>query len=303
MSFAATTGHDDRTIAELLAQATRPLFSFEFFPPADDAGTQRLWKALRMLEPLQPDFVSVTYGANGSTRDRTLAVTQRLARETSMRAMGHLTCASQSRDDLVATIRQYAASGVDHILAIRGDMPGGATVPWQRHPHGLGNATELVRLVHEVGDFCVGVAAFPDPHPQARDAQLDARLLVDKYEAGASFAITQLFFDPAAYFRLVDRVRALGCDIPIIPGIMPITQISQVTKFATMSGATIPDAIVTALAEVADDPAGVREMGMELAQHLAEDLLAGGAPGLHFFTQNRSLATRAIYAGLAPLRG
>jgi methylenetetrahydrofolate reductase (NADPH) len=173
-------------------------------------------------------------------------------------------------------------------------MPGGPTETWVRHPQGLANATELVRLVRTTGDFCVGVAAFPDPHPQAGDADLDARLLVEKAEAGAEFAITQLFFRPESYIALVDRVRALGCDIPIVPGIMPITQIGQVTRFAEFSGAELPRDVVTRLEAVADDPKAVRTVGVELATELSLAVLDSGAPGLHFFTQNRSLATRSI---------
>jgi methylenetetrahydrofolate reductase (NADPH) len=286
------------TIADLLAAGTSPLFSFEFFPPKDDAGAEQLWRALRLLAPLAPDFVSVTYGANGSTRQRTLDITARLARDTDLRTMGHLTCASQSIDEVRSTIDHYAEAGLRHILAVRGDMPGGPTVPWQPHPAGLPNTTALVRLIREQGNFCVGVAAFCDPHPQRHDPALDARILCDKAAAGASFAITQLFFEANSYFALVDRVRALGCDLPIIPGIMPITQIDQTTRFAALSGAPIPRSVLDQLEAVADDPAGVREVGTQIAADLSQALLDGGAPGLHFFTQNRSVATRAIWAGL-----
>ncbi|MDR1213383.1 MAG: methylenetetrahydrofolate reductase [Propionibacteriaceae bacterium] len=285
-------------LAELLALGRRPLFSFEFFPPADDQAAEQLWRALKLLQPLEPDFVSVTYGANGSTRQRTIDLTERLARQTTLRTMGHLTCASQPVSEIEATIAHYAAAGLSHILAIRGDLPGGPATPWRPHPQGLSNATELVRLILSRGDFCVGVAAFPDPHPSQRDPDLDARLLVDKWRAGASFAITQLFFRAESYFALVERVRGLGCDIPIIPGLMPITQIGQLTRFASLSGAAIPDQVARPLLAVQDDPASVREVGTEIASQLAQDLLDGGAPGLHFFTQNRSVATRAIWAGL-----
>ncbi|MDR0847430.1 MAG: methylenetetrahydrofolate reductase [Propionibacteriaceae bacterium] len=286
------------TIADLLAEGTHPLFSFEFFPPKDDLGTEQLMRAVNLLEPLNPDFVSVTYGANGSSRERTVEVTRRLATGSHLRTMGHLTCASQSVDDLTAVLDEYATSGVNHVLAIRGDMPGGPSVPWEQHPQGLANATQLVELIRSRGDFCVGVAAFPDGHPAQFDFDLDARILRDKWEAGASFAITQLFFRARAYVELVERVRALGCPIPIIGGIMPITQVSQVTKFATMSGAPVPDSIASRLNAVQDDPGAVREVGTAIASELAQELLDSGAPGLHFFTQNRSVATRAICAGL-----
>ncbi|MDR0417511.1 MAG: methylenetetrahydrofolate reductase [Propionibacteriaceae bacterium] len=288
------------TIADLLARGDRPLVSFEFFPPQDDAGIKQLWLTLGLLRPLAPDFVSVTYGANGSTRRRTVDVTARLTGETGLRTVGHLTCASQPRAEVAAVVDAYAAAGLTHILAVRGDMPGGPAVPWRPHPDGLANATELVRLIRRRGDFCVGVAAFCDPHPEHRDPALDARLLLDKAEAGASFAITQLFFRADSYFALVDRVRALGCDLPILPGLMPITQIGQTARFAALSGAPIPPEVLARLEAVADDPAGVREVGTAIAADLAQRLLDGGAPGLHFFTQNRSVATRAIWAGLRP---
>lgn len=296
-------GETRLTIAELLTQRergvrTEPLFSFEFFPPKTPDGERHLWQAIRELEMLHPDFVSVTYGASGSTRDRTLSATERLATQTTLRTMGHLTCASQSADELRRVIGSYAGAGVRHILAIRGDPPGGPTEPWQGHPQGLDNATELVRLICSLGDFCVGVAAFPDVHPERRDAELDARLLVAKAEAGASFAITQLFFDPGAYFALVGRVRTLGCAIPIIPGIMPVTNLGQIERFAQLSGAELPDAVVARLHAVGEDPDAVRRVGVDIGTELSQTLLDGGAPGLHFFTQNRSRATREIFARL-----
>jgi methylenetetrahydrofolate reductase (NADPH) len=214
--------------------------------------------------------------------------------------MAHLTCASQSRDQLRQVVGSYAAAGIRHVLAIRGDMPGGPTVPWERHPQGLANATELVALVRELGDFCIGVAAFPDLHPERHDPDLDARILVEKANAGASFAVTQLFFTANRYFDLVERVRALGCDIPIIPGIMPVTRFSQIKRFAELSGADLPSAVTDRLNRVADDEEQVRSVGTDLATELSEELLAGGAPGLHFITMNRSRATREIYAKLDP---
>jgi methylenetetrahydrofolate reductase (NADPH) len=294
------------TIAELLATSTRPLFSFELFPPKDEGQSRQLWQTVRELESLGADFVSVTYGASGSTRERTIAATEAIALHTTLRTVAHLTCASQSRDQLRRVIGSYAAAGVRHVLAIRGDMPGGPREPWVRHPEGLDNATELVALIRELGDFCVGVGAFPDPHPSSLDAELDARILVDKARAGASYAITQLFFRPEDYFALVHRVRALGCDLPIIPGIMPITNVRQVTRFAELSGAALPTAVVERVESVAGDDDAVRRAGIEIGTELSEALLDGGAPGLHFYTQNRSRATREIYANLhgrLPRRG
>lgn len=286
------------TIAELLAAGGPPLTSFELFPPKDEAQRRQLWQAVRELEALSPDFVSVTYGASGSTRDRTIDLTEAIAQHTTLRTMGHLTCASQSRDDLRRVVGSYAAAGIRHVLAIRGDMPGGPTVRWERHPDGMDNATELVALVRELGDFCVGVAAFPDLHPERHDAELDARVLAAKADAGASFAITQLFFTGQRYFELVDRVRSAGCDLPIIPGIMPVTRLSQIQRFAELSGADLPAWVVDRLNAVGEDPAALRQVGIELATDLCEELLTAGVPGLHFITMNRSPATRAIYAKL-----
>jgi methylenetetrahydrofolate reductase (NADPH) len=290
------------SIADLLAAGTRPLFSFEFFPPKDEIQQRQLWQTVRELESLGPDFVSVTYGASGSTRERTIKATESIALHTTLRSMAHLTCASQSRDQLRQVVGSYAAAGIHHVLAIRGDMPGGPRVPWEPHPEGLHNATELVALVRELGDFCVGVAAFPDAHPERNDFDLDARVLVAKAAAGASFAITQLFFTADDYFALVGRVRALGCELPIIPGIMPITNVRQVTMFAELSGAALPRSVTDQINEVADDNDQVRRVGIKIGTQLSEELLSRGAPGLHFFTQNRSRATREIYANLHQVR-
>ena len=286
------------SIAEMLASAGHPTMSFEFFPPKDDAGQTQLLDAVAGLEPLRPDFVSVTYGASGSTRARTIDATRLIQTKTTALTMGHLTCVSQSIEDLRGAIDAYADAGVSHILAIRGDPPGGPTAAWRRHPDGLDNATELVRLVKSCGDFCVGVAAFPDGHPENHDLKLDARLLADKEQAGAEFAITQLFFDADGYFRLVERVRSLGCQLPIIAGIMPVTNVNQIERFAALSGAELPAPLVSRLRALADDPAAVRAVGLEVATQLCDRLLAGGAPGLQLFTQNRSKATAEILAQL-----
>ena len=290
------------SIADLLAAGERPLFSFEFFPPKDEIQQRQLWQAVRELESLGPDFVSVTYGASGSTRDRTIKATEAISQHTTLRTMAHLTCASQTRDQLRRVIGAYAAASIHHVLAIRGDMPGGPRVPWEAHPEGLQNATELVAMVCQLGDFCVGVAAFPDAHPERNDFDLDAQVLVAKAQAGASFAITQLFFTADDYIALVGRVRALGCDIPIIPGIMPITNMRQVTRFAELSGAALPRSVTDRINEVADDDDQVRRVGIRIGTELSEELLSRGAPGLHFFTQNRSRATREIYASLHQVR-
>ena len=285
------------TIRDLIADGERS-FSFEFFPPKDEEGERQLWKALRELEPLRPTFVSVTYGAGGSTRDRTVRVTEQIAQDTSMTPMAHLTCVGHSRETLRSVIGSYAAAGVRNVLALRGDPPEGPTAPYAPHPEGLEYALDLVEMTKSLGNFCVGVAAFPEGHPSAADLDADARVLAEKAKAGADFAITQLFFRPDDYFRLVDRVRDFGSDIPIIPGIMPITNLAQITRMAELSGAALPEEIVERVGRFADDKASVRAEGIQIATELCDTLLSGGAPGLHFYTLNRSKATREIYAGL-----
>ncbi len=284
-------------VRDLIAENART-FSFEFFPPKDDAGEALLWQTIRELEPLQPTFVSVTYGAGGSTRDRTIRITERIATETTLTPVAHLTCVGHSRTELREIVGRYADAGVRTILALRGDPPGGVGEPWMRHPDGLDHADELVALIRELGDFSVGVAAFPEGHPQAADLETDARVLVAKARAGADFAVTQLFFDAAYYVRLVERVRRLGSRLPIIPGIMPITGLAQISRFAELSGADVPDQIVARLERQAE-PADVRREGIAIATDLCDELLRGGAPGLHFYTLNRSRATREIFAAVA----
>jgi methylenetetrahydrofolate reductase (NADPH) len=275
-----------------------PVFSFEFFPPRTDAGERALWQAIRELEPLAPTFVSVTYGAGGSARDRTLRMTERVAVDTTLTPVGHLTCVGASAADLRQVAGEYAAAGVGNMLALRGDPPGGPGTPWEQHPGGLRHAVELVELLHGLGDFCVGVAAFPDGHPESPSLAYDAEVLKAKADAGAEFAVTQFFFDADRYFALVDRVRALGCELPILPGLMPITDVRQIERFAQLSGAPLPSALRAQLDEVSDDPAAVRELGIDVLTELGAFLLDGGAPGLHFYTLNRSTATREVYERL-----
>lgn len=286
-----------RTVRDLIDAGERS-FSFEFFPPKDEAGERQLWKALRELEQLHPTFVSVTYGAGGSTRDRTVRVTHQIAADTSMTPLAHLTCVGHSRDELRSVVGSYADAGIRNILALRGDPAEGPTAPYVVHPEGLRHAVELVEMVKELGDFCVGVAAFPEGHPSCESLEADAQVLAAKAAAGAEFAITQLFFRADDYFRLVDRVSALGCDIPIIPGIMPITNLAQIRRMTELSGAALPEEVVARVARHGDDAAAVRAEGIEVATELCDTLLAGGAPGLHFYTLNRSRATREIYANL-----
>lgn len=285
------------TVRQLLA-TDGPSFSFEFFPPKTDEGEQHLWRTIQDLEPLRPTFVDVTYGAGGSTRDRTLRVVERIANETDLVVVAHLTCVAVGVDDLRATIRRFRDAGVRNVMALRGDMPGGPEHPWEPHPDGLHHAEDLVRLLHEEGDFCVGVAAFPEKHPESADLSTDVKYLTQKCAAGADFAVTQFFFDPADYFRLVDAARQAGCTVPIIPGVMPVTNVRQIERFAALSGAAFPPDLAARLRAVEHDPEAVRAIGVEVATDLSRALLDGGAPGIHFYTLNRSTATRQIHARL-----
>ena len=289
--------HLTRSIPAVLAEEGTS-YSFEFFPPKDDAGEQTLWQAIRHLEPIHPTFVSVTYGAGGSTRDRTVRMTGRIARETTLMPMAHLTCVGSSIAELRQVVGEYAGAGIRNVLALRGDPPGGPGTAWTPHPEGLNHADELVALIRSLGSFTVGVAAFPDQHPESSSLDQDADVLVRKADAGAEFAVTQFVFDADSYVRLRDRVVARGRNLPIIPGLMPVTSFAQVRRMAEMSGTPLPAAVVSRLAAVADDAPAIREVGVQIATELSQRLLAEGAPGLHFYTMNRSLATLEVYANL-----
>jgi len=288
---------DPLSVGAMLAQGHRT-FSFEFFPPRTDEGERALWNAIRELESLAPSFVSVTYGAGGSERDRTVRVTERIAAETTLTPVGHLTCVGSSVAQLRQVVGHYAAAGVRNVLALRGDPPAGPGAEWEAHEAGLLHADELVTLVRALGQFSVGVAAFPDKHPESVDLDEDARCLAAKQEAGADFAITQFFFGSESYLRLIERARRFGCTMPVVPGIMPITNVSQIHRFAQLSGTEVPAALTARLQAVEHDQVAVRQVGVEVASELCERLLAEGAPGLHFYTLNRSTATREIYASL-----
>jgi len=272
----------------------RPVFSVEFMPPRDDEDEQRLWHAIRSLEGLDPAFVSVTYGAGGSSRDRTIRTTGRVVTETTLVSMAHLTAVDHSIAELRNVIGWYAELGVRNVLALRGDPPGDPMGEWAQHPDGLAYAEELVRLVRELGDFCVGVSAFPYGHPRSADLDADTDHLVRKLRAGADFAIAQLFFEPEAFLRLRDRLAARGCDSLLLPGILPLTTPKVLAKSVELSGSDVPRAVTARLDPLADDPAAFRAAGLDVVTELCQRLLDEGVPGLHFYTFNRSKATREV---------
>jgi len=283
-------------IAEVL-QERRPVFSFEFFPPKTDEGQRTLEGTLEVLKADSPDYVSVTYGAGGATRNRTVEITKSIKRDLGIEAMAHLSCVGEPAERLVELLEEIRSAGIENVLALRGDPPRGES-EWRPHPGGLSYSVELIRLIRERFDFCVGAACFPEVHPDAPDRASDLRYAKAKVEAGAGFLITQLFFDNELYFDFVDDARAVGIEAPIIPGIMPITNYGQIRRFTEMCGATIPEELTAQLDGRADDPEAVAELGVAYATLQCSDLLARGAPGIHFYTLNRSPATRAILAAL-----
>ncbi|MGW3602631.1 methylenetetrahydrofolate reductase [NAD(P)H] [Micromonospora sp. NPDC005161] len=284
-------------IGELIRDR-QPTFSFEFFPPKTEVGERLLWQAIRELESLRPSFVSITYGAGGSTRDTTVSVTERIATDTTLLPMAHLTAVNHSVAELRHVIGRLAGVGVRNVLAVRGDPPGNPGGEWVRHPEGVDYAEDLVRLVRDAGDFSVGVAAFPYKHPRSPDVASDTTHFVRKCQAGAEFAITQMFFEADDYLRLRDRVAAAGCDTPILAGVMPVTQIGTIERSVQLSGAPFPPALAARFERVADDPEAVRRLGIEQASEMSRRLLNEGVPGIHFVTLNRSTATREVWQNL-----
>ncbi|HET7825508.1 MAG TPA: methylenetetrahydrofolate reductase [NAD(P)H] [Anaeromyxobacter sp.] len=298
-------------ISELLKFARErgePIFSFEFFPPKTDEGVRTLFETVEALRPLAPAYVSVTYGAGGSTRTRTVELVKRLKREAEVEAMAHVTCVGASRDEIAAVLDEVADAGIQNVLALRGDPPRGQTefVP---HPEGFRHASELVAFIRsrpERWRFCVGAAAYPEGHVETRDLGQDLRNLIAKVSAGVDFLVTQLFFDNEKYFAFVQRARAAGISLPIVPGIMPFTNVEQVERFTAMCGASIPPPLRAAMEVRRADADAARELGVAYASLQCADLLRRGAPGIHFYTLNRSPSTRAIVAALRanePWRG
>ncbi len=280
--------------------------SFEFFPPKTEEGERQLFETIKDLKPLKPTFVSVTYGAGGSTRDRTRNVVKRIHEEVGLNVMAHLTCIAHTKKELLDILSDYDRIGIDNILALRGDVP--RDRPDFRPPEGACRyAVELVRLIREkFGErFSVGVASYPEGHPESPNMEWEVRFFKEKVSAGADFSITQMFFENSYYYEFLELCEKAGVEIPIIPGIMPITNFKQIRKFASLCGATIPQSLIDRMERVEDKPEEVEKIGVEFAIKQCEDLISNGVPGLHFYTLNKSRATLKIYSaikGMIPVR-
>ena len=286
-----------------LADGSKPTFSFEFFPPKDAQGEARLWAAIDGLKSIAPDFISVTYGAGGSTRDRTIRITSEITAHTKVPTVAHLTCVGSTRDELIEILGKYREAGISNILALRGDPVGGPRAPWETTPGGFDHADQLVSLASEIGGFTIGVAAFPDGHPaSAGDFEKDIEVLLEKERRGATFATTQFFFEAQRWIDLVQALRARGSVMPIIPGILPVTNVKQFNRMAELTGTPIPSRISQAFAKVENDPEAVRKLGVDIATELSQQLLEAGAPGIHFYTMNTSTATREIFERIKGIR-
>jgi methylenetetrahydrofolate reductase (NADPH) len=286
-------------IDERIAAGDEPSFSFEFFPPRTDEGERNLGRALAELSRLKPAFVSVTYGAGGSITEKakTVEIVAHLKRDYGMEAMAHFTCVGATTDELRTMLDRMRDAGIENVLALRGDPPQGET-EWTATDGGLEYSRELIELIRDEYDFAIGAACFPEVHIHAVDAESDLRYLKEKVDSGARFLITQLFFENQSYFDFVARARELGIDVPIIPGIWPITNASQIKRVTEMCGAKIPDALLRELELRGDQPDAVKDIGVAYATLQCAELLANGAPGIHFYTLNRSPATRAILSAL-----
>jgi len=287
-------------IDSILKESDDPPFSFEFFPPKTEEGEANLFEAIEQLVPLEPAYVSVTYGAGGSTREKTIDIVSRIRDEYGIEAMAHFTCVEATVDELKETLDELQRRGVENVLALRGDPPGGGD--WTATEGGLEYSRELVELISADYPFAIGAAAFPEVHVDATSAEDDLRHLKAKVDAGSDFLITQLFFDNEAYFDFVARAREIGIEVPIIPGILPITNIAQLERITSLCGAKIPPGLQAELDARAEDPEAVVQFGVAYATLQCAELLAGGAPAIHFYTLNRSPATRAIVSALRLLR-
>lgn len=283
-------------ITEKLAQG-QPAFSFEFFPPKDQEGVDRLFETVARLARYRPAYVSVTYGAGGSTRRLTVDLVKRIKREAGLETMAHLTCVGSRREELAAVLDELAEGGIDNVIALRGDPPRGQS-SFVAHEGGFAHASELIAFIRARYDFCVAAACYPEMHPEAADRASDLEYARKKVELGADLLITQMFFDNQDYFRFVEQARRVGIQVPIVPGVMPITNVSQIKRFTALCGATIPERLLARLESAGSEPEAVQRIGVEHATEQCRGLLAGGAPGIHFYTLNRSPATVRILDAL-----